>query len=113
MTLFFLGGLVVARRRVESSAYTEHVAAADHALEAARAADRGWDRAVMDEAARQAASAARPGFDARELHLVLVDDRPGVVDDRAHFVAIGADGAEVRVVLTREQGGAWVADESA
>lgn len=113
MVAFFVGGLVVSRRRVTGSDYARHVAAADHALEAARAEDKGWDKAVLDEAARAAASTGRPGFELSELHLVLVDDRPGVVDDRAHYVALGADGSEVRVVLTREQGGAWLADSVA
>jgi hypothetical protein len=89
--------------------YAQHVAAADQALEAARAADRGWDRAMLEQTARDALSAERPDWTFSELHLVLVDDRPGVVDDRAHLVALGTDG-EARLVLTREAGGDWVVE---
>jgi hypothetical protein len=51
---------------------------------------------------------ARPGWTFDELHLVLVDDRPGVDEDRAHFVAMGPDD-QVRVILAR-QGDHWVAE---
>ena len=49
-----------------------------------------------------------PEFDYDGLHLVLVDDRPGVDEDRAHFVAVGS-GGETRVVLSRT-GGHWGAE---
>jgi hypothetical protein len=113
LLLFLAAGLVASRRREqllgEDSA--RRVAAADHALETARAADRGWDREVMDRVARAAISDQRPGFSYDELQLILVDDRPGVAEDRAHFLAAGAEG-EVRVVLTRRDGD-WVADQVA
>jgi hypothetical protein len=59
----------------------------------------------MEESARNAIAAERPGWAFQDLALVLVDDRPGVTEDRAHYVAV-ADGEEVRVVLTRRDG-AW------
>jgi hypothetical protein len=37
-----------------------------------------------------------------------VEDRPGIEEDRGHFVAAGADG-QVRVILARE-GDSWVAE---
>ncbi len=84
------------------------MAAADQALEQARAEDRGWDRELMEEAARAALEAAHPGRSFERLDLVLVDDRPGVTEDRAHFEAW--DGEEsVRVVLSRGEAG-WAAD---
>jgi hypothetical protein len=43
-----------------------------------------------------------------ELHLILVDDRPGTDEDCAHFVAVGPD-RHVRVVLTRA-GDRWTAN---
>ncbi len=43
------------------------------------------------------------------LQLVLVDDRPGVEEDRAHMLAVG-DGGEARVVLTRDASGDWVSE---
>jgi hypothetical protein len=108
--LLFAGGLVAARRRarIEAGPYQRHLAEADRALEQARAADRGWDRAAMEQAARRALEEQRQGLVYDRLDLVLVDDRPGVGQDRAHFQATGA-GGNARVVLTRREGG-WVAE---
>jgi hypothetical protein len=102
IVLLFIGGLIAVRRRdrQEAPVFDEHVRAADAALEQARALDRGWDRVVMEEAARGALRDRRPDFPYDDLHLVLVDDQPGVDEDRAHFVAVGPDG-QTRVVLAR------------
>jgi hypothetical protein len=109
--LALLLGLAGARARDRRQAphWEEHVAAADSALEQARAADRGWHREVMEQAARDALEDKRPGWTYRDLHLVLVDDRPGVEEDRAQFMAVGDDG-EVRVVLGRRDD-RWVAEQ--
>lgn len=106
----FVGGLAAARSRERAGAgdYSRHVAAADRALEAARAVDRGWDRALLEEAARTALRERRPDFAYDDLALILVDDRPGVTEDRAQFAAIGRDG-EARVVLVRGEQG-WGAE---
>ena len=105
LLLLLAGGYAATRRRqrVRGGDYTAHLAAADRALEAARAEDRGWDRARLDAAARQALTAERPDFRPERLDLVLVDDRPGVSEDRAHLRAAGPDG-EVTVVLCRQDG---------
>lgn len=102
---------IVVRRRLEADSddYARHLAAADHALEAARASDRGWDRAVMEDVVRAALNEHRPNWDYRSLDLVLVDDRPGVHEDRAHFEATDGD-QRVLVVLTRGDAG-WSAGE--
>jgi hypothetical protein len=105
--LFFVGGVIVSRRRRPD--WSEHVAQADQALEAARAADRGWERGLLDLAARQALESQRPGWQYSDLHLVLVDDKPGMEEDKAHFVAAGGDG-EARVVLARDAAGEWRVD---
>jgi hypothetical protein len=110
VALLLIGGLIAARRREVANAddYRAHVSAADHALEAARAADKGWDRSVMEDVARAALNERRPDWSFRTLDLVLVDDRPGVVEDRAQFVA--ADGSErVDVVLSRGETG-WTVE---
>lgn len=106
LLLLFAGGLAAARRRAQAHEpeYARHLAEADHALEQARASDRGWDRAVMEHAAREALAAAHPGTEFDRLDLVLVDDRPGVAEDRAHFEARSGD-QRVRVVLTRDASG--------
>jgi type II secretory pathway pseudopilin PulG len=106
LILGFLGAR--ARDRRQARSYDEHVAAADRALQEARAADRGWHREAMEEAARAALAESRPGWSYRDLHLVLVDDRPGVNEDRAHFVAVARDD-EARVILAR-QGDRWLAE---
>lgn len=107
LALLFLGGLAYSlrRQRRNRSADAHHIAEADRALERARAADRGWDRERLDRAAREALASERPDWRYGELALVLVDDRPGVSEDRAHLVAAADDG-NVRVVL-RRRGDDW------
>jgi hypothetical protein len=105
-----VGGIVAVRHRAraQEATFAERVAAADRALETARVQDKGWDRELLEEAARRAVSQARPDWSYDVLHLVLVDDRPGVADDRAHFLAVGG-GDELRVILTRRNDG-WAAE---
>jgi len=109
--LFFIGGLIAVRVRAgrQEGTFYQHVKAADEALQQARALDRGWHRETMESVARAAIGEARPGWPYDNLHLVLVDDRPGVEEDRAHFVAIGPDG-QSRVILAR-QGDGWVSEQ--
>jgi hypothetical protein len=107
--VLFIGGLVYSRRRLNDPALERHIRAADQELEQARASDRGWDRLLLEEAARRTLAEERPGFGVERLHLVLVDDRPGVEEDRAHMLAMGDDG-EARVVLTRNAEGEWIRD---
>jgi hypothetical protein len=107
LVLGFLG--VRARDRRQAGHWEEAVRAADAALAQAAASDRGWQRDVMEDAARAALSDSRPEWTYGPLRLVLVDDRPGVEKDRAHFVAVGESGDEARVVLSR-QGDRWVAE---
>jgi hypothetical protein len=64
----------------------------------------------MEQAARAALAELRPDWRARDLFLVLVDDKPGIDEDRAHFVAVTDGGEEARVVLAR-QGDVWVAEQ--
>lgn len=107
LVLGLLGARARDRRRAGS--WEEAVRSADAALAQAAASDRGWHREAMEFAARAALDEARPGWPYGNLHLVLVDDRPGIDEDRAHFVAIDDDGQEVRVVLSRE-GDRWSAE---
>ena len=111
LVLLFIGGLIATRRRAEAHAegLQDRIAAADQALEAARAADRGWDPVLLEEAARVALERERPDFRYESLHLVLVDDRPGTDEDRCEMAAVG-DAGVVRVGVTR-RGDTWVADK--
>ena len=108
--LVLVGGFVAAGRRtrdeLESGSFEESLAQADQALEQARAADKGWDREVLEQVVRKAIEEARPGS-TYDLHLVLVDDRPGVTEDRAQFLCVGED--RVKVMLAR-RGEGWVAE---
>jgi hypothetical protein len=105
--IFLLGGFVIARRRADRPGWEEHIRRADQALEQARAADRGWDRELIHAAARRAMDEHRPGLEPVSLDLVLVDDRPGVEEDRAHLIAAVPSGDTVRVILARDASGEW------
>lgn len=110
VALLFIGGILGARRRDRRRApnYAEHLHEADKALEQARAADRGWDRDVMERVVREALAREHPGVDFDRIELVLVDDRPGADEDRAHFEAVDGD-RRVRVVMTRS-GQGWASE---
>lgn len=109
LLLLFIGGFVSARRRANRPEVAEHIRHADQALEQARASDKGWDRPLLEQAARSALEKERPGESFDSIELVLVDDRPGVVDDTAHLVGRGPAG-QARVVLSRSAGGDWFAE---
>ena len=110
IVVLFIGGFVARRRhdRRFAGTYARNVEEADSALETARAADRGWDRELLEQAARKALGEARPGWEPSRFEIVLVDDRPGVTEDRAHLLAMDDD-ERVRVVLARHEGGHWSA----
>jgi hypothetical protein len=107
LVLFFVGGLVISARKRADPKFDEHVRSADQALARARAQDQGWDKEVMERLVRDSLSGEHPDRQYRDVHLVLVDDQPGVEEDRAHFVAMG-ERDNARVVLTREPGGQWI-----
>jgi hypothetical protein len=106
LVVLFVGGLIAngRRRRTLHAQLQARIEAADAALAAARAEDKGWERATIEAAAR-AAVAPR---EIRELQLVQVVDRPGTDADQAVLRVVGADGRETTVTLGR-RGGAWVA----
>jgi hypothetical protein len=110
LVLLFVGGFVAARRRVSHDDLGEKIRAADRALEHARAGDRGWDRDRLSVTAGEAIRQQRPEFEWETLELILVDDRPGVTEDRCHLLAAGPRGS-VRVILARREGGEWFAHE--
>ena len=100
LLFFFVGGLIANRRRydAEDAALRKQIEEADQALAAAHAEDKGWDRATMEAAAREALGRPADG-----LELVAVLDRPGTDADEAVFRT--ADGEEVRL---GRRGGDWV-----
>ena len=106
LVLLIVGGLVAnARRAREQEDETlSAVREADQALALARASDRGWERAVLEAAAREA-FAARSPVEVRELLLMRVVDRPGTEEDQALFRVITDVGSE-EILLVRH-GDAW------
>ncbi|TMM05241.1 MAG: hypothetical protein E6G10_03170 [Actinobacteria bacterium] len=101
VVLFALGAAGAARRRRElENRFGAQLEEANRALAAARAADRGWERATIEAAARAVHERAHPGTQIRELHLVQVVDRPGTTEDEARFRVVDDHGVH-DVVLGR------------
>jgi type II secretory pathway pseudopilin PulG len=107
VVLLIVGGLIANARRTRGQEDELRVAVreADHALALARAGDRGWDRELLEAAAREA-FAARSPVEIRELMLLQVVDRPGTEEDQALFRVITDAGSE-DILLVR-QGDTWV-----
>jgi len=108
LAVLVVGGLVAnARRtRADEPELRDRLAEADQALALAQAEDRGWERATMETAVRQAFARRSPA-EPRELLLLQVLDRPGIEDDEAVFRVVTDSGAEdVRLV---RRAGDWVA----
>src|SRR5436190_15981884 len=82
LLLLIAGGFLAARRQATRPGVDDRIRAVDRALEQARAGDRGWDRDTMSQTARQALAEQRPELEVETIDLVLVDDRPGVTEDR-------------------------------
>jgi hypothetical protein len=102
VVLLFAGGYVAnaRRRQAEHAALLARAREADRHIADAHAQDKGWERVVLEEAAREA-YIARHGNAPERLTLVQVVDRPGVDEDEAVF---DADGTEL--VMGR-RGGEW------
>ena len=103
LLVLVVGGVIAAgrRQRAREAHLQAQLAQANEALALARADDRGWDRDVLEAAARAAAGGRVDALD-----LVQVQDRPGTEEDRAIFRVVRA-GREDRLVLGRHDG-AWL-----
>jgi hypothetical protein len=110
IVLLALGGIAVNRRNRAAGAasFEEHVLRADHDLAAAHAADRGWARETLEQAARAALAERHPGAEPDSVQLVQVIDMAGTDQDKAVFVA-EADGRRHELTLGR-RGDTWVAE---
>jgi hypothetical protein len=104
--LLAVGGAIARRRQLERSQgrFDENLAQVNRDLAAAHAEDNGWERSLLEDAARQAYASER-GSDPAELELVQVIDRPGTDDDHAVF-SCGPEARE-RLTLGRRDG-QWV-----
>jgi hypothetical protein len=101
------GGIYARNRQLARSrpAFERALAQVDRDLAAAAAVDRGWDRELLEAAARRI-SAERFGAEPEQLTLVEVIDKPGTEEDQAVF-DVSAGGDRHRVVLGRRDGD-WV-----
>ena len=106
--LLAAGGWAAATRRAKSRELKllEDLHVAEQELAKARAMDKGWDRALLESAARDAAAARFGSEPVGALHLVQVIDRPGTDADQAVFLVRTADGDEHWITLGRT-GGVW------
>jgi hypothetical protein len=110
-TLLAIGGYIANRRWAaeRERRFAEELRRANRALAAAHAADKGWEPARLEAAARREFG---PRGEIRELHLVQVEDRPGIEEDRAVFRVTDANGRHHELALAR-RGDDWVAERSA
>ena len=86
LLLLAIGGYFARRRQLARShpAFERSLEQVNRDLAAAAAKDRGWDRAVLESAARRIYAEQR-GSEPPELVLVEVLDRPGTDEDQAIF----------------------------
>lgn len=108
LVVLVVGGIFARNRQLASTrpAFERALAQVEHDLVAAAASDRGWDRSLLEAAARRIIS-ERFGVEPSELTLVEVIDKPGTDRDQAVFDARVGDARE-RIVLGRSEG-EWVA----
>ena len=103
LLILIVGGVLARRRQLARSrpAFERALAKVDHDLAAAAATDRGWDRGLLETAARRVYT-EQYGGEPETLTLVEVIDRPGTEADQAVFDAAGR-----KVVLGRRDG-EWI-----
>ena len=103
-----VGGVIARNRQLERTRgrFDENLAQVNEDLAAAHAADRGWAREAIDEAARAAWAQERPGEEPGEFTLVQIVDNPGTEEDKAVY-EVAAGGRTHRLTLGRRDS-AWV-----
>ena len=109
VALLFAGGYLANARiaAARQRQLRERVAEADHALASARAGDRGWDRPLLEQAARSALHQRRPGAEIELIELIQVVDLPGTDSDSAVFHIVTSSGEEQLEMVRR--GDEWSA----
>ena len=107
LVLLAVGGFVAMSRRTQSQegALLDELQRAERELAQAHAADKGWDRALLEAAARSAAAERFGAGEVGELQLVQVVDKPGTDADQAVFRVQAADG--VHTITLGRTGGVW------
>ena len=112
LVVLAVGGFFARRmltRRTESH-FRAQLEKANHDLAEASAADRGWDRAILESSARRIYTEQR-GAEPARLLLVEVIDRPGTDADVAVFRVEG-EGRKETLTLGRRDG-EWVSESLA
>jgi hypothetical protein len=102
-----VGGAIARSRQLARSrpAFEASLEQVNRDLAAAAAADRGWDRATLEEAARRIYASERGG-EPESLVLIEVLDRPGTDQDKAVFRVESAGTRELLTLGRRD--GDWV-----
>jgi type II secretory pathway pseudopilin PulG len=102
------GGWVAGRRRARAGErrFLEQLQVAERELAQAHATDKGWDRALLEAAARAAVAQRFGATPINGMQLVQVIDKPGTDADQAVFRVETADGDEHHITLGRS-GGVW------
>ena len=105
--VLILGGIYARNRQLARSrpAFERALSRVDQDLAAAAATDRGWDRELLEGAARRI-STEHFGAEPEELTLVEVIDKPGTEEDQAVF-EVTSGGDRHRLVLGRRDGD-WI-----
>ena len=103
-----VGGVIARNRQLERSRgrFDASLARVNQDLAVAHAADRGWAREAIDEAARAAWARERPGEEPGDFTLVQIVDNPGTDEDKAVYEVAAGDHTH-RLTLGRRDG-AWV-----
>jgi hypothetical protein len=112
LVVLAVGGFFARRaltRRTESQ-FRARLQQANHDLAEAAAEDRGWDRALLESAARRIYAEQR-GAEPAVLLLTEVLDRPGTDEDSAVFRVEG-EGRKETLTLGRRDGD-WVHEKLA
>ena len=104
LAILIVGGAFARRRQLARSrpAFDRALMKVDRDLAAAAATDRGWDRELLETAARRVYT-EQFGGEPDSLTLIEVIDQPGTDQDQAVFDAAGR-----RLILGRRDG-EWVA----
>jgi hypothetical protein len=109
IVLLAVGGVIARNRQLERTRgrFDMNLAQVNEDLAVAHAADRGWARDTLDEAARAAWAQERPGEEPESLMLVQIVDNPGTDEDKAVYEVVAAGGRTQRLTLGRRDG-AWI-----
>jgi type II secretory pathway pseudopilin PulG len=101
------GGYIAMGRRTSARDHKlrEQLQRAERELAAAHAADKGWDPATLQSAARAAADERFAAAGVNDLQLVQVIDKPGTDADQAVFRVETGDGE--RSLTLGRTGGVW------